>query len=419
MASSPSTDVEWISLLDPTFDQVVQCIVDARNRSAVCFVQFPWPEEQFHDFRSLLYDRLYQLDIAIPQRVEYDFDSKTVQLDMAESPLHGTFGCFSALLLRDTLGFLVPSIQNAAIRLRLKAVINFATSRLEIDGELSRQPDWAFGCAINPMPSLVCEVAFAQSWNNVEAKALQYIKSSGGKIRAVIVFNINYPKANKVTVSLVTADNSIPGGHHWLQYAEILYSDNTEEQAIGQIDPADLPASFCRPSAAEVNAGVQREPQIVLTYGQLRREFRKALAVYREETYLEDFAEETIFEKLARKVEEAARKEEEMARKEQDVAIADMDCAITDMATIAEKDRAITDMAHTIAEKDCAITDMAHTIAEKDCAIAEKDCAITNMAHTIAEKDCAITNMAHTIAEKDRAIADMARAIAELTRTIA
>lgn len=55
--------------------------------------------------------------------------------------------------------------------------------------------------------------------------------------------------------------------------------------------------------------------------------------MHRGEACLEDFAEETFFEKMARKEGEMARKEEEMAR------------------TIAEKDREIAKLKEKLAEK--------------------------------------------------------------------
>jgi hypothetical protein len=202
-----------ISLQNPTFDQIVQCIVDARDRDAQCFVTFVWPEEQLDDLESRLGDRLLQLDTVAPQRFEYDFQSKTVHLDMTETTLHGQFALFSALHFMSALGRLVPSIQDAAIRLLLKAIINFSTRRLGLKGKLRRQADWAFGPATHDLPGLVCEVSFSQSWEHVQAKVVQYIKSSGGKIRAGIIFDIEYPEAKKITVSLLTADNGAVDGY--------------------------------------------------------------------------------------------------------------------------------------------------------------------------------------------------------------
>lgn len=206
-------DIERISLQNPTFDQIVQRIVDVRDRDAKCFITFGWPEEQLDDLESRLGARLRQLDTIAPQRFEYDFQTKTVHFDMAETPLHAQFGHFSGLLFMFAIDRLVPSIQDAAIRLLLKAIINFTTRRLFIKGKLWKQADWAFGRATDHLPSLVCEVSFSQSWENVQAKVVQYIKSSNGKIRAGIIFNIEYPEANTVTVSLLTADDSVADGY--------------------------------------------------------------------------------------------------------------------------------------------------------------------------------------------------------------
>jgi len=207
-----------ISLQNPTFDQIVECIVDVRGRDAKCFVTFGWPEEQLDNLNSRLRDRLYQLDIIVPQRLEYDFQSKTVHLDMCETPLHSQFGYSSGQLFVCAIDRLFPEIQDAAVRLLLKAVINFTTRRLRIKGKLWNQADWALGSATDVMPSLVCEVAFSQTWENVQAKMMRYIKLSshgntGGTIRTGIIFNIKYPEADLVTVSVITADKSATDGY--------------------------------------------------------------------------------------------------------------------------------------------------------------------------------------------------------------
>ncbi|KAK0729540.1 hypothetical protein B0H67DRAFT_559051 [Lasiosphaeris hirsuta] len=128
---------------------------------------------------------------------------------MAETTLQGQLACFSALLFISSIGCLVPFIQDAAIRLLLKASVKFGTRRLGLKGKLWKQVDWAFGRATDSLPSLACEVSFSQTWENVQAKVIQYIKSSNGKIRAGIIFNIEYPEVNMVTVSLLVADDSV------------------------------------------------------------------------------------------------------------------------------------------------------------------------------------------------------------------
>lgn len=123
-----------------------------------------------------------------------------------------------------------------------------------------------------------------------------------------------------------------------MQLAETLYDHNANKQPAGHIglyvsdviSLANLPLSYCRPSAAERDASVlryvlllsvpylglvrlisTREPQIILTYDQLRDAFFKALAVHRGEARLEDFAQETLFEEMAEKKEEMKKMAEE------------------------------------------------------------------------------------------------------------
>lgn len=148
-----------------------------------------------------------------PRRFEYDFPSQLVELDMMESKMHSLFSCFSATLFKDAVDRYVPLVQDATIRLRLKAVVNFSTSKLEVTRELSRQADWALGLATDYLPLLVCEVSFGQSFNGVKAKAIQYLRSSNGKIQTCIIFDTDYPKANVATVSMATADESVENGY--------------------------------------------------------------------------------------------------------------------------------------------------------------------------------------------------------------
>lgn len=132
---------------------------------------------------------------------------------MTETTLQGQFNYFSRDLFMCAIGRLIPTIQDAAVRLLLKAVISFATRRLHIKGKLWHQADWALGRATDPVPSLVCEVAFSQTWENMEAKMINYIKLSHGNIRTGIIFNMEYPEANMVTVSVITADESATTGY--------------------------------------------------------------------------------------------------------------------------------------------------------------------------------------------------------------
>ena len=98
----------------------------------------------------------------------------------------------------------------------------------------------------------------------MERKARQYINLSDGKIQAVLILDLEYPHLTKAWVSL-WAVNGPPD--HLIQ-DHVLYFDDSlnDQQPVGQVDlylsdfvgSAGLPAVYCRPSAAELDAGITR-----------------------------------------------------------------------------------------------------------------------------------------------------------------
>jgi len=62
-----------------------------------------------------------------------------------------------------------------------------------------------------------------------------------------------------VTVSLLTADDSVADGYCWVQRAEAFYHDDVNEQPTGQVGLyhsdvaglAGLPLAYCRPLAQQ------------------------------------------------------------------------------------------------------------------------------------------------------------------------
>ena len=93
----------------------------------------------------------------------------------------------------------------------------------------------------------------------MEKKAHQYIDSSDGQIRAVLILDLQYPGMKKAWVSLLAADD-------WIQRHEVYHDDNLDQQPVGQVDLylsdfigfASLPPAYCRPSTAELAAGIRR-----------------------------------------------------------------------------------------------------------------------------------------------------------------
>lgn len=134
----------------------------------------------------------------------------------------------------------------------------------------------------------------------MESKARDYINLTDGKIQAVLILNLEYPRLTEAWVSLWAANG--PPDH--LIQDHVLYFDDSldAQQPVGQVGLflsdfvglAGLPAAYCRPSAAELDAGItrfddflfrncnksnssfDRNPTVILTYDKLRSIFRWA-----------------------------------------------------------------------------------------------------------------------------------------------
>jgi hypothetical protein len=97
----------------------------------------------------------------------------------------------------------------------------------------------------------------------VERKARQYIDSSDGKIQAVFILDLQYPGMKKAWVSLLVWDDT---SGHWIQHHGLFHDDALDQQPVGQVDLylsdfvglAGLPTASCRPSTAELTAGITR-----------------------------------------------------------------------------------------------------------------------------------------------------------------
>jgi hypothetical protein len=99
----------------------------------------------------------------------------------------------------------------------------------------------------------------------VEKKAFDYIDYSDGKIQLVFIIDLQYPGMKKAWVSLLASgDSASPGA---LQFETFLDDDlDLDQQPDGQValylsdflGPTGLPETFCRPSIAELAAGVAR-----------------------------------------------------------------------------------------------------------------------------------------------------------------
>lgn len=96
----------------------------------------------------------------------------------------------------------------------------------------------------------------------MQRKSYQYLNSSDGKIRVVLIIDIQYPDMKKAWFRLLTIDD--------LSSPWVLFHDddlNLDQAPTGQVAlylsdflglAPGIPAALCRPSATEVSAGIMR-----------------------------------------------------------------------------------------------------------------------------------------------------------------
>ncbi|WYZ36470.1 hypothetical protein EsH8_XV_000023 [Colletotrichum jinshuiense] len=133
-------------------------------------------------------------------RLYYNHATERAILTMGESPLH--YHCQEALAnlidkSKDDLAIL-------AVAAKLRRIYSNGSVEIGCDRFVA-QPDLSFIDDESILPSLVGEIAYSQTTQDVEAKAMSYIADSQGEIRAVFILDIEYPEAEVATVSLLTA----------------------------------------------------------------------------------------------------------------------------------------------------------------------------------------------------------------------
>ena len=96
----------------------------------------------------------------------------------------------------------------------------------------------------------------------MESKARRYIAETQGQIGAVLILDVDYPRAQSAKVSLMVAEGA---QCRWVQRGETFYSDHLADQPVGEIGfylsdflRSPVPPDFRRPSATELAAGISR-----------------------------------------------------------------------------------------------------------------------------------------------------------------
>ncbi|KAK4033874.1 hypothetical protein C8A01DRAFT_49609 [Parachaetomium inaequale] len=228
-----------------TLDEIAKYIVDARRQANEAILSFPWPASEALDLAQRLDDRLVELGQRKVRRFEYDYKSGLVYLDIkGESEFHYQVQAGLRDYLKDGVAELLGTTQDATLRQRIRFFMERGPFLIKYEDKLCKQAD-------------------GETRQRVEEKARQYIELSDGKIRAVLILDLQYKGMKKAWVSLLTADKS---SSRWVQHSQLFHDDNLNQQPDGQVDlylsdffgSAGLPAAFCRPSAVELATGVPR-----------------------------------------------------------------------------------------------------------------------------------------------------------------
>ncbi|KAH8891445.1 hypothetical protein GQ53DRAFT_841395 [Thozetella sp. PMI_491] len=223
-------------------------------------VTFQYPGDLIND----LLDRLE----GIGRKLSYDYKSGTVCIDMMpESALHFQFQHCLCRAFEDAVENVAATMTDPEIRRRMKGIKAVGTTDINVTGSWCMQPDIALQEFLKWPPSL-------------------YFDDTYGQVAAVPVLDLGYPHAKRAKANLLVADSSLQDDqvHRWIQRGTPFYDENLADQPAGQVGfyisdllpEGPLPQAFYRPSAAELATGVSRDPQIVLTYEQLRSIFLDA-----------------------------------------------------------------------------------------------------------------------------------------------
>ncbi|KAK0655489.1 hypothetical protein B0T16DRAFT_304411, partial [Cercophora newfieldiana] len=253
-----------------SIDEIVQHIVDAHRNGTESILSLRWSADAPWDLCARIDEKLLELDQIPIRRFEYDYQSGIAYIDiMVETMFHAKMLGGAHAYLQFSLARFLAKLPGDALRQRItREILDFGTADIHKEAKMLKQAD------------------FAEPRSHVERKAVQYIECAEGGIQAALLLKVQYPKANWAKVALRIADGTAAGA--WAHFFDTIHDDNLAEQPEGEvglylsdfIGPADLPAAFCRPSAAETIAGVQRDPQVRLTFERLRKIFHKSRAIH-------------------------------------------------------------------------------------------------------------------------------------------
>ncbi|KAH6840635.1 hypothetical protein B0I37DRAFT_219676 [Chaetomium sp. MPI-CAGE-AT-0009] len=142
-----------------TIEQVLEYIVESRQRNNESIIGFHWQASQIHDLFKQLDASLLDLDERTIRRFEYDYESETVYLDIrGQSQIQYQVGMgLRDRIIADLASFHIAVMDIPEIS-QLRRVYEHRPVPIEYGNKLYKQADVSFA-QIDALPSVVCEVS--------------------------------------------------------------------------------------------------------------------------------------------------------------------------------------------------------------------------------------------------------------------
>ncbi|KAK4150538.1 hypothetical protein C8A00DRAFT_46103 [Chaetomidium leptoderma] len=305
-STAPALVVRDFSTIEEIIEYIDNTRLDLSAHDCDCagkpILGFHWQASKVDELFEQLDARLAELDEPKIRRFEYDYESETVFLDiMGESELHYQAQAGLRRYIENRIAELptLATMDDPKIRHLIRSIEERGTFFIKYKSKIRKQAD-------------------SESRQHVERKARQYIDSSDGKIQVALILVLQYPGMKKAWVSLLAADDP---SSSWVQHSDLFHDDDLDQQPAGQVAlylsdfvglVPGMPAALCRPSTAEVAAGITRNPMIAVTYERLRAIFRRARHLHSPTQFTTEAGdeEENPYEDAERRLAEA-RKETE------------------------------------------------------------------------------------------------------------
>ncbi len=148
-----------------TIEEIIDYIVNTRQGLSTrdcageSILGFHWQASGVDELFEQLDARLVELDEPKIHRVEYDYESETVYLDiMSESRLHFKVQIGLRDHIKNHILRWLATANDTRIQDLFRSIDEPGTAVIKYERKIHKQPDVSFG-QVGTLPSLVCEVS--------------------------------------------------------------------------------------------------------------------------------------------------------------------------------------------------------------------------------------------------------------------